>query len=155
MKIKIIHLYLFVIIVVLFILICIPFPVGDEIGVYNRVSGLIYCTNVKSCIHEVAHKLDSLSGYPSQSKAFSDSLQIFFIANYSTHEYTDLYYILVTEPGILSWKGFSNNHLEEIYAEIYEYADGLYSSMPEIFREYYDFELGSAIISYYDPILPP
>lgn len=97
----------------------IPFPSPWWSGMYNKVTGLYICETESACIHEIAHKLDDEAGWISHSDEF-----------YQT--------VLLYLPN--AKKGFLNKNMEELYAGIFERAQGDLEAMPEPFRHFYDFD---------------
>lgn len=113
MKYKII--YSIVILFVLFI----PFHTPWTTGMYNKITGWYVCRTEAACIHEIAHKLDDEAGWISHSDEF-----------YQT--------VLLYLPN--AKKGFLNKNMEELYAGVFERAQGDLEAMPEPFRHFYDFD---------------
>lgn len=103
----------------------IPIPLPWKDGVYNKVSGLYWCSYESVCIHEIGHKLDDEGGWISHSEEF---------------------YLTVKSLSPNVEKGFLNRNMEEIYARIYEHAGGRPENMPEIFHQFYDFERGNELL---------
>ncbi|NUQ86789.1 MAG: hypothetical protein HUU11_18985, partial [Anaerolineales bacterium] len=47
-----------------------PIPLRGEEGQFNVISGLIWCSDRSSCLHEVAHALDREGGWISHGDDF-------------------------------------------------------------------------------------
>ena len=39
-------------------LLLLPIPTGQQVGAYNTLSGMWFCTDARTCLHERAHWLD-------------------------------------------------------------------------------------------------
>jgi hypothetical protein len=89
----------YTLLVLLLVLILAPIPTGNQIGAYNIMSKLFYCTSPRVCLHEKAHYIDYNNGSPSQSDEFRQAATVYIFTN---KEYDML--------------GLT---MREIYAEIY------------------------------------
>lgn len=117
-------------------------------GAYFPDTGVIVCFDKWECLHEIAHKIDyEYMGQFSTSKEWADIVDYYreeiFISTGDLDKIEDR---IFSFPGIggndlyemsegIFWGGYS-----EIYASILEQSKGIPDNMPEIFREYYDWE---------------
>lgn len=111
----------------------IPLPLlgyAGYTGMYNTVSGLIWCTSEKSCIHEVAHKLDDEGGWISETPEFERDVELLLGSDLE--------------------RGFMNKHIHEIYANLFAMAKGKEENMPELLRPYYDWERAAELMKKYE-----
>ena len=115
-------------------------------ALYFPHSGRIVCFEKWDCLHEIAHKLDHEEN---DGFSFSDEWagiveyyrkEIFVPTGYLDNIEDKIYWF----PGIGSpcievaghcWGGYA-----ELYAAILEHSKGVPENMPEIFREYYDWD---------------
>lgn len=96
-----------------------PFPFWDYCGSYNTWSGLIWYR--RHCrIHEIGHKLDHLSGWPSSTDSFNT---------------------VVKEMGLDLLENEKEN-----YANIFVVARGSRENMPERLWPFYDFDLAEELL---------
>jgi len=122
-----------------------PFPVDQQDGAYNLTSRLAWCRTREACLHEVGHALDQQNGWISASPEFYKALQMYL--------YTEIYTKGITElpAGILEityrGDGGSNPIKREIYAYLFEYANGVQANMPEGLRGFYDWQLAQKYVS--------
>lgn len=135
--------------IIIFVLswIFLPFPIPGR-GVYNKVSGLIWCRTETVCIHEVAHKLDDEADWISHSKEFSLSVSAFvwfeLDADREPHPFV---YKIMTFPGVFrNTPSFWTDDNAELYASLFEWAEGKEESMPELLRPFYDWERAAELI---------
>ena len=124
MKKKTIALLLLIIIALQFLPFSIPKPGWVNNGNYNTFSGLIWCKPA-DCVHEVGHKLDHLSNWPSSSDSFNT---------------------VVEDMGLDLWENEKEN-----YARIFSLAKGRPENMPEILWPFYDWELAVNLMKKFDP----
>lgn len=110
---------------------------SNETGVYNSFSHLYWCADRESCLHEIGHKLDQEGGWKSQTQEFRSALEIFI--RVEAH---------MPQPDLLMGKIFQyyNFSAEEIYANLFQWADGRQENMPEIFRPFYDWERAQELL---------
>lgn len=113
-----------------------PVPVDNQDGAYNLVSRLAWCRTRPACLHEVAHALDQQAGWVSGSVDFHKTLQMYL--------YVEIYQQGVTQlpADILEityrGNGTSSSIKREIYAYLFQYAQGEQDRMPAAFRKFYD-----------------
>ena len=115
-------------------------------GAYFPQTGAIVCFDKWACLHEIAHKIDyeEMDQFGA-SKEWADIVDYYreeiFISTGDPNNIEDRIFYF---PGIggndlyemsegVFWGGYP-----EIYASILEHSKGSPDNMPEIFREYYD-----------------
>ena len=93
-------------------------------GVYW--AGFIWCKKSvpHACAHEVAHYADDLMNFPSRSPEFREAAE---------------------SIGLIFW-----NAPVEVYAELYTIAQGKEENMPEVLREFYNWELADKLMEKYN-----
>jgi len=115
-----------------------PFPVDGQDGAYNLTSRLAWCQTRVACLHEVGHALDRRGEWVSASDDFYKALQMYLYAEIYTKGITEL------PAGILEityrGDGSSVPIKREIYAYLFEYAQGNPDNMPESLRRFYDWQ---------------
>ena len=113
-----------------------PIPLPGQAGVYNPVSGLLWCSYHEACNHEIGHKLDDESGWVSHSPEFSAAVYLFVGSELVAHDTKSprykLAHAILETPGVISWKGRWLDSQSEIYATIFMYADGQIEWMPPL-----------------------
>lgn len=121
-----------------------PIPLPGQAGVYNPISGLLWCSYHDACNHEIGHKLDDESGWVSHSQEFSAAVYLFVGSELIAHDTNSQKYKLANAilktPGVITWRGRWLDSQSEIYATIYMYADGQKEWMPPVFRPFYDWD---------------
>ena len=119
-----------------------PLPVDNQDGAYNVTSRLAWCRTDAACIHEVAHALDQQAGWVSSSDEFYKALQMYL--------YTEIYSKGITElpASILeiTYRGEGGNAKREIYAFIFQYANGNPDNVPESLRGFYDWQKAGKLL---------
>ena len=123
---------------VLFIWLLLPVPLHNEKGLFNKITGLIWCTSEASCLHETGHGLDRRAGWISHSEEFGGAVQVYVMSEFQREHPSYLAARIVMMPGALVWNGWAEDTQAEIYATIFELSDGQEENMPEIFRKFYD-----------------
>lgn len=136
--------------IILFVLswVFLPFPMPGKEGNYNKVSGLIWCRTETTCIHEVGHKLDDEADWISHSKEFSLSVSAFvwfeLDADNEPHPFV---YKIMTFPGVFrNTPSFWTDDNAELYASLFEWAEGKEENMPELLRPFYNWERAAELI---------
>ncbi len=135
----------------------------DQGGYYNSITNTIYCTDRESCIHEIGHKVDDENGwisetfewkyavdwyrvkiyyYPEERDEFSNQIMFFPGTGWSEKK--------TTNPFIKSYWTGGWGGLTELYAEILTWADGKPQNMPEMFREFYDWNRINELMTQYN-----
>lgn len=130
-----------------------PIPLPGQYGVYNPLSGLLWCSSHYTCNHEVGHKLDDNGDWPSHSEKFSEAVYLFVGSELVAHDTKSWNYRLANAilrtPGVISWSGRWLDSQSEIYATIFAYADGKKENMPAIFQPFYDWNQAEQLIQKY------
>lgn len=120
----------------------IPFAFPGQEGAYNPISKTFVCTNTNSCLHEIGHKIDQESGWPSHSYEFYHALYEFLRAEMRTENPSSLSdYLLKRTIMPKPWFEFFVDDSKEAYAIIFADSNGHPENMPKIFREFYDWEM--------------
>ena len=135
--------------VVLFVLVliavCAPIPTAHQYGTYNTVSHLAWCKTYDYCLHEIGHALDQQAGWISQSAEFYRALQMYL-------------YIELRQPQLdalpanileLTYRGGDGTYSIklEIYAYLFQWAQGKPEYIPEALRGFYDWDDARRMIS--------
>lgn len=128
-------------IIIIMALAFLPIPLPGWTGVYNSWSGLIWCNDHNSCLHEIGHKLDQSGGWVSHDIDFEITVHRFMITE-----------IARGNPGDFAMKSaYYPIELgrEELYADIFLYSEGNEMNIPSEFRQFYDWELAKILIKKY------
>lgn len=121
-----------------------PLPFDSDRGEYNTWTGMIWCTDHAACVHEVGHKLDQQAGWVSGSREYSYAIQLYMgaqlgaaadPANTLTYRVFDTFFVH-PDPG----------RLRELYALMFEKADGIAARMPVDFQQFYDWKLARQLL---------
>lgn len=126
-----------------------PFPHHGQDGAYNTASHLAYCTTQAACLHEIGHALDQRSGWISQSAEFHTALQMYL--------YTELRKPILTElpADILevTFRGADDvgTVRMEVYAFLFQQAEGQPERMPEPLRQFYNWTLSEHFLQQLHP----
>ena len=132
-------------IVVCLVLFLLPFPVNGQDGAYNLTSRLAWCRTRPACLHEVGHALDQQAGWVSQSDVFYKALQMYLYAEIYTRGITEL------PAGILEityrGNGTSGPIKRELYAYLFQYAEGKAERMPESLRGFFDWDAADTYLN--------
>ena len=128
---------------------------------YNPNSGEIVCWD--ACWHEVAHKLDyEVMGDISSDPAFQEAIVDFLYREaISTSEPHPMTWRIILFPGFFNdmyifpedtgfWAGYVWGGYNELYADIFYWADGNFWAIPRNLREFYDMEAAQQI---YDDVI--
>lgn len=115
-----------------------PLPVKGQAGTYNTTSRLFYCENRAICLHEMAHALDQRAGWVSQSPAFYKAVQLYLFVELRKP-------VLQQMPAdileLTLRPNDSNRPIKmELYAYLFQWAQGKPEGMPEGLRPFYDWE---------------
>lgn len=142
-------------IIVVALLLILPIPPPHADGAFNSISGLIWCSDEASCLHEIGHKLDKEAGWISKTDEFGMAIKVFLQWQYQIDgkpsEFVD---IIIHSSGLFEFNGYFDNPQAEIYANIFKYADGKQENIPELFRKFYDWKTGYQIIQVWGYKLP-
>lgn len=122
-----------------------PLTEAGERGAYNVWSGLAWCENYSACLHEVAHALDKEAGWISQTPAFADALQMYFLTDAGNDDKVILLLAVALQPpdGRKPTK-------KELYAWLFELSNGEKMNMPVGLRDFYDWRLAERFVSMID-----
>lgn len=133
------------IIIVCLVLFLLPFPVDGQDGAYNLTSRLAWCRTQGACLHEVGHALDQRGEWISGTDEFYKALQMYLYAEIYTKGITEL------PAGVLEityrGEGASRPIKREIYAYLFQYAEGKKENMPESLRGFYDWDAAEKYLS--------
>ncbi len=133
------------ILVVVSIWILLPIPVRGKKGAFNTVSGLAYCAEHWACMHEIGHALDQRAGWISQSPEFYKAVQMYLIVELKKETVTELP-VCILELALRGKDG-TDPTKKELYAYLFQYADGNPDRIPEGLRDFYDWRLAREWIS--------
>lgn len=115
----------------------VPLPMQGQNGTYNIISRVYWCADRAGCVHEIGHKLDQESGWPSRSQDFSDTVKTFILVESKQDQPSPLLYKMFSEPD------FS---MIEMYARIFEWSDGKQENIPVVFRKFYDWPRANKLL---------
>jgi len=128
----------------------IPFTFPGQEGAYNPISKMIVCKNETACLHEVGHKIDQKSGWPSHSYEFYQALYQYLRSEMKKEAPSSLSdYLLKRTIMNKPWFEIFVNDSEEAYAIIFSDSKGQYENMVPIFREFYNWDLAAQCIEKY------
>jgi hypothetical protein len=135
-----------ILVLVLFLL---PFPQDHQDGAYNLTSHLAWCRTRAACLHEIGHALDQQAGWVSQSFEFHNTLQMYLFVEIYQQGITQLPadILEITYRGT----GSSGPIKRELYAYLFQYAQGDPAHMPEAFRKFYDWDLARDYLQHLKP----
>jgi hypothetical protein len=102
---------LFIIASLLFVL---PIPVRGQTGAYNTISGLFWCRDEISCLHEQAHYIDFHNGMISDSEDFRNAVTVYIFVGRKYH--------------------YIGMPMREIYATVYAESGG---AVPDLLNDFY------------------
>ena len=105
-----------------------PIPIGAA-GKYNPISNIIWCSTPYVCLHEIGHKLDDLSGWPSKDPEFQKTVE-------------DLH---------LDWWDNPQENYAQIYAAFVYDNDLLFAEL----QHFYDWELSDQLLERHKLWLTP
>ena len=125
-----------ILVLVLIVLSLLPVPRDNQDGAYNLISQIAWCRTRPACLHEIGHALDQQAGWVSASPEFYKSLQMYLYVEIHQQGITEL------PAGILEityrGDGGSNPIKRELYAYLFQQAQGNSANMPESLRKFYD-----------------
>jgi hypothetical protein len=133
---------------IILVLMAFPFIRPGETGAYNQFSRLARCKNHSACIHEVGHALDQQSDWPSQSVEFSQALELYLLYELREDELQSRPVMILEIT--LRGKDGDEPIKQELYAYLFEWAEGRQENMPEPFRPFYDWELAARLLQKLD-----
>lgn len=140
--------------------------IGDQVidmraaGYHNPLTGKVMCGNYSICLHEVGHKIDKEGGRISETEEWKYAVTYYRVGIYSYLELRDHMSLkIMFFPGIggekdpcanpftyCFWHGGYGGH-RELYPEILKWSGGNPENMPEIFREFYDWNRIAELMS--------
>lgn len=127
-----------------------PIPLPGQAGIYNPVSGLLWCSSHDTCLHEVGHELDDEGGWVSHTEAFSQAVYLFVGSELIAHDVNSKSYnmahAILKTPGVITWRGRWLDSQSEIYAIIFVYSDGKAENLPPVFRPFYDWDRAEELL---------
>jgi len=134
-----------ILVLAIIVLSLLPVPQDNQDGAYNLISQIAWCRTRTACLHEIGHALDQQAGWVSASPEFYKALQMYL--------YVEIYQQGITElpAGILEityrGDGGSNPIKLEIYAYLFQQAQGNSANMPESLRKFYDWDAAERYLS--------
>lgn len=129
-------------VITMLILAFLPIPMIGWTGAYNSWSGLIYCSDRNSCLHEIGHKLDHSNKWVSSSVDFEITVHRFIITEIANGNPGYDIILLACYPFDLD--------VAELYADIFLLYDGDELKMPPELRRFYDWELVNKLVEKYE-----
>ncbi|MBN1451122.1 MAG: hypothetical protein JW963_08925 [Anaerolineales bacterium] len=103
-----------------------PIPSPGNKGTFNQITGIRWCSDLYSCLHEQAHFIDKSNNWISQSQEFKEALQIYLISELQFNTDKRAYQVAKLAIG--------GGDVREIYADLYSLFGG---NVPESLREFY------------------
>lgn len=130
-----------------------PIPRPGYLGWYSPASRMIWCSDHSSCMHEVGHKLDDQAGWVSSSQAYIYQVEIYMIVSTSSAQDGSINPDK-SEPFQVFALFYDRSNpdrekLKELYATMFEKADGREENMPPAFRQFYNWPLATRWIQEY------
>jgi hypothetical protein len=144
-----------------------PIPSIGDAGDFNTISGLWWCSDKPSCLHEMGHRLDWEANWYSDKPEFRDIISSYLTAEIKkspSDTAMNIMTFLVAEANqkgaggttldIMTYNGtYAKNPIRftsaELYASIFEWSGGKAENMPEAFRKFYDFQRADELIEKY------
>lgn len=120
----------------LLIVFLLPIPVRGEQGAFNTWSGLYWCADERSCLHEIGHALDKQADWISQSPEFARALQMYILIGAGEDDRVIVLLAYAFDP-----PDGKEPTKKELYAVLFEMANGKSENMPIGLRQFYDWEL--------------
>lgn len=116
-----------------------PLPTHGQAGTYNTTSRLFYCETPAICLHELAHALDQRAGWVSQTPEFYKAVQLYLFVELRKP-------VLQQMPADILELTYrpndSNRPIKmELYAYLFQWAQGKPERMPESLRGFYDWQM--------------
>lgn len=132
--------------ILLFVLFLVmPFPKIGERGAYNILSGLAWCQDNSACLHEVGHALDKQAGWISQGPEFAEALQMYLLTGARNDDRVIILLAVALNP-----KDGTEPTKKELYAALFEMAEGKRDNMPTGLRDFYDWQKAERYIGTID-----
>jgi hypothetical protein len=117
---------------------------------YNFISHTFYCDSARGCRHEIGHWMDDELGHPSRSIEFSDALKLYLYLEFGNSlaqnaPISEHAWLVMNYVGLLSYDPrykppgieMFSSPIEELYADMYLYADGDVDAIPPGFQKFY------------------
>jgi hypothetical protein len=123
-------------------------PPGTD-GYY--IAGHILCTNHASCVHEVGHKLDDEAGWISATPEYVGTVEWLMLTT-STAADNPLAFEVFTKFFYTPHGHADQAQLRELYAEMFEAADGQRERVHGMFQHFYDWDRAAELLSVYAPV---
>lgn len=130
---------------VLIIGMLVPITAPGDQGAYNTLSGLAYCQTRTACLHEIGHALDRDAGWVSQSPEWYQAVQMYLLVELRKERLTELP-VNILEITYRDRDGAEPVKME-LYAYLFQQADGDPGHMPESLRGFYDWDLAESYMS--------
>ena len=134
----------FVLTTILYGLMAFVLPIGviGATGAYNWNSGLMWCNDTQSCLHEAGHAMDKRLGFPSQKQDFKKEVNDYLKNNFYILSIRPVDFAgrIALAPGIIVSipNQFKNYPIySELYANMYAWASGCKCNMPVDFQKFY------------------
>lgn len=122
------------------VLMLLPLPKTGENGAFNTLSGLYWCADERACLHEIGHALDKRAGWISQSQEFADALQMYILTGSGNDDDVIILLAYAFNP-----PDGREPTKKELYAILFEMADGKEENMPIGLRNFYDWDYAEQI----------
>ncbi len=119
-----------------------PYPGPGIHGGYSDLSRLAFCDNHVACIHEIGHRLDQAGGYPSQGVPFGVALNIHLAVAFHNDAPDALSMQMLRE---LTGHNDDFRVKQELYANLFQMAEGKAENMPADLRPFYDWQLAGRL----------
>lgn len=116
-----------IILVILAAGLLLPIPKPGQVGAYNTISRLYYCTDEYSCFHELGHYIDYSNGLISHGTEYREAVALYALTQRDAVAYAIAY--------------SAGTPIEELYAHLYGVARG---NMPEALQAFYPAPNGKA-----------
>ena len=134
-----------------YVLLPVPLPFSGDRGEYNPITGLMWCSDQWSCLHELGHKLDHQSGWISQGEDFRNALKFYVVVEIESRHPSALAQFILDYPfsdGAHSRPGY--NLQAELYADIFAgYAKGNPTRLPPVIAQFYDKARAQKLVTQY------
>jgi hypothetical protein len=125
-----------ILILVIGALLVLPIPWPGDTGAYNTLSGMSWCIDAQSCTHERGHALDQRRGWPSQSEDFAFETRVYVVSQMRSDMPERMAGVILA-----AWahpvSRIGTNPNAELYAQIYQAANGNIDEIPSGLRKFY------------------
>lgn len=121
-----------------------PRPSRGQVAAYNTASHLAYCTTRTDCLHEIGHALDQRAHWVSQSADFAQAVELYLYVEFRKS-------VLAELPARILEATYRANASDasikrELYAALFQFADGDRKRLPVSLRLFFDWTLGQQFI---------